>query len=225
MNDENANAQVVTVTKKHEKDRNDFTFRGLIIDKKDYSSISFITMMLVTKNGTRTFVNHPRIMIFDKKLADKVDEVGLRVPVVVSGYITSRKEEAQSNVEKEDGKTQERGPHYRRMQSFVMTDIRKAEEADENESNNRITIVGTVNDTFVSKNHVVNLVVVSFRDGHYLKSINVKGFPKKDINYLDYMAAGTRVHIEGHCSTYDQRIEDGYSRTIETIVVDSIEPA
>ena len=72
---------------------------------------------------------------------------------------------------------------------------------------------------------MVNLVVVSFRDGHYLKSINVKGFPKKDINYLDYMAAGTRVRIEGHCSTYDQRIEDGYSRTIETIVVDSIEPA
>lgn len=225
MNDENAKDQVTTVVKKHEKDRNEFSFRGLIIDEKSYSSISFITMMLVSKNGNKTFVNHPSIMIFDKKLAEKVDEIGLRVPVVVSGYITSRKEEAQSNIEKDGEKPQERGPHYRRTQSFVLTDIRRAEEADEKENENKITIVGTVNDTFVSRNHVVNLVVVSFRDGHYLKSINVKGFPKKDINYLDFMAAGTRVRIEGHCSTYDQRIEDGFSRTIETIVVDTIEHA
>ena len=206
------------VVKKKKNDVNKFHFCGVMISKGSNSAVTrTINMRMATRHNNRLYVNNPVVLVFDQKLQDKVEKIPLRVPVVVDGYISSKKQD--KNAEKH-------GTFEYPLQTFVLTDIHLAAD-DEKDNKNEIDLIGSIEKAYVGKGKVIHFIVVAFREGHYMKRIKVDLFPKDDMDYqqlIELMIAGTRVHVTGHCSTTSQDTEHG-SRHTEFIVVDSIEKA
>lgn len=208
-------AEIVVKTKR--KDENKFHFCGIMIGKSGSAVTRTVTMRMTTKHNNRMYINNPVVLAFDQALQEKIEAIPLRVPIIADGYITSKKQD--KNAEKH-------GSFEYPLQTFVLTDIRLAGDG-EKENKNEIDIIGSVERAYVGKGRVVHFIIVSFREGHYMKRIKVDMFPKDGMNYqqlMEMMIAGTRVHVKGHCSTITQESEHG-QRPMEFIVVDHIERA
>lgn len=211
------------VVKKRKDDANHFCFCGVIVGKRGTTSTQTVTLRVSTNHNGRLYTNHPMLLAFDQKVQEKIDVLPLRVPVVAEGYITSRKPDKEPTREKS---AEQRMPYDRPLQTFILTDIRLAEE-NEKENRNEVDITGSVEKAYVGKGNIVHFIIVSFREGHYMKRIKVDLFPKDDMNYqevMSMMVAGTRLHVQGHCSTITQDM-DRMSRHLEFIVADNVERA
>lgn len=206
------------VVKTHKKDENKFHFCGVMVGKSGTAATRTVTMRVATKHNNKLYINHPFILAFDQNVQEKVETIPLRVPVIVDGYITSRKPDDHSK----DTKTFFDRP----LQTFIMTDIRVANE-DEKENKNEVDIIGNVEKAYVGKGRVIHFIIATIREGHYLKRIKVDLFPKDDSDYqelVNMMIAGTKLHVSGHCSTVSQETEHG-QRHLEFIVADNVEYA
>lgn len=211
------------VVKKRKDDTNKFRFCGVVVGKRGTASTQTVTLRVSTSHNGRLYTNHPAILVFDQDVQEKVDVVPLRVPVIAEGYITSRKQDKDAE---RDGNAGQRMPYDRPLQTFILTDIRIANE-DEKENRNEIDITGSVEKAYVGKGNVIHFIIVSFREGHYMKRIKVDLFPRDNMDYQDIlsmMVAGTRLHVKGHCSTITQESDHG-TRHLEFIVADEIEHA
>ena len=202
------------VVKEHVEDRNEVKFTGVMIGKSEYSSLMMVYFRSTTRHGARTYTNNPNFAVFDPEVRKKINNIPLRSKVEIKAYITSSKQKKDEN----GAVIQNRYPE----QSFVLTDINPV-SADTPDSN-VIDIVGTVDRAYVTQKGIVNFSIVSFREKKYMKRIRVVAFPKDNINYLTYMAGGSRVHITAHCSTTSHDTEEGM-KYFEYIVLDSIEKA
>ena len=205
------------VVKEKKPDQNMVRFCGVIIWKQESATKMTITVRVTTKEGNRTYTNYPRLSVFNEDLKAQINALPLRVPVVVEGYVTSTKQRRDEN-----------GalipfPENTPIQSFVAESVRLAEEGEP--ESNEITVVGSVEAAFVSKNGNINFVIVSFRDGRYMKRIRMGAFRRSDVDYLSMMAAGTRVQAIGHCSTFTAETRDGDRVPREYLVIDQIEKA
>ena len=191
-------------------DMNEIRFTGVMTGKRENPAAMTVFFRMTTKHGARRYGNAPSLNVFDDELKKKINAIPLRTKVAIKGYVTSSKP-----------KTDENGNTLpRKLQSFVMTDIEPV--TDEIPDNNEVEIIGAVERAYVARGGNVNFIVVSFREGHYMKRIKVEGFPRDGVNYLEYMAAGTRVHIKGHCSTRSENTDNGM-QYYEYIILDSIE--
>lgn len=205
------------VVKTHAADVNKVHFQGVIVGRRENSAAVSVMMRVSTKQGTRIYTNHPQLSVFDADLKAKVNALPLRVPVVVDGYITSRKAENSENE-----------VVARPLQSFIMTDIRPAAEG-ETANVNEVELIGSVERAYVSRGNVIHFIIVSFREGHYMKRIKVDYFTNKEkANYeeiIGMMISGTKLHIKGHCSTVTKEASPQQDRDHEYIIVDEIERA
>ncbi len=197
-------------------DSNKVVFSGIVIWKEESQSTTAITMRVTTRpeGRVRRYTNYPRLFAFDQEVREKLSQISTGSRVVAEGYVTSTKIQRDEN-----GSIV---PSNKPLQSFVVTDIRIATAEDEEE--NGIEIVGAVERAYVTRSGVVNFIVVSFRDDHYLKRIKISAFPKKDVNYMEFMPQGTRVRIKSHCSTVMEDAQKGRV-TREFLIADSIEKA
>ena len=195
-------------------DDNKIVFTGIVIWKEESQSTTAITMRVTTRpeGRTRRYTNYPRMFVFDQETREKMSQIATGSRVVVEGYVTSTKAQRDEN-----GNVI---PSNRPLQSFVATDVRIATAEDEEE--NAVEIVGAVERAYVTRSGVVNFIVVSFRDGHYLKRIKISAFPRNDVNYMEFMPQGTRVRIKSHCSTVMDDTQRGRV-TREFLIADSIE--
>ena len=205
------------VVKEPVEDLNKFSFTGVITGKRENSAVQTVYFRAMTQNGARRYNNTPALHVFDDSIKEKVNQIPLRTKVHVEGYITSSKNGPEKSAEAAaEGRR-------RPLQSFVLTSIEPAEKDAPDE--NVIEIVGAVERAYVSRGGNVNFIIVSFREGgRYMKRIKVEGFPRAGVNYLEFMAAGTRVHIVGHCSTRSEETDTG-TAYYEYIVLDNIEKA
>lgn len=206
------------VVKKHAEDQNKIEFHGTIVGRRSSGVLTSMTMRITTKHGNRTYTNYPSIAVFDQALRMKADTVPLRVPVVVEGYITSKK--------MTDEEQKRNAALGRPLQSFTLTNIRLANE-DEEKNLNEVTIVGTVTDAYFTRGRVAHFIIATFRDDggkDYLKKIKVDLFPgtDKEYDYPSIMARDTRIKIKGHCSTVTRDTDNG-NKTFEYIIADSVE--
>lgn len=200
------------VVKERTEDLNKIRFTGMIIGRWENEAAMTVFFRMTTKHGARIYSNTPAIHIFDKDLREKVAKIPLRTKVSIEGYITSNKQ-----------RRDEKGevvPNRFPLQSFVMTDIESVGE--DAPDNNSVEIVGAVERAYVARGGNVNFIIVSFREGHYMKRIKVSAFPKDGVNYIDFMAAGTRVKVNGHCSTRSEDTDEG-PRYYEYVIADGIE--
>ena len=197
------------ITKEKQEDVNEFHFIGVLTGKIRNDRASTIFMRMTTRHGSRTFTNFPAIHIFDEELRNLIENIPTRSLISVNGYITSKKQAPEDR--------------QRALQSFVMTECEVLED-EKTPHKNEITILGNVYRAYVARGRNVNFILVSFREGYYMKRIKVEAFPKKDVNYMEFMAAGTRLKVTAHCSTRSEDTTQG-RRYYEYIVADSIETA
>ena len=210
------------VVKKHADDANKLTLGGIIIAQRASKRAITMTMRVTSKRGNRVYVDHPTVLVFDEKAMEQATHIPLRTPVIIEGYVTSRKQEPVNK----DAAAKQEAPNApaRPMQSFVATSFRLPKD-DEDINQNEVELVGAVDRAFVQRGGLVNLIIVSFRDGRYMKRIRVECFPKDGVNYIEYMASGTRVKVKGHVTTSERETDTGVSRTMEYIVCDEIDRA
>ena len=198
------------VVKQHAEDVNLIRFTGVITSIREGEKASNVYFRTETKNRSRRFhTNVPSLCVFDKDVLEKAKKFANREHVTVTGHITSSK----------SPRFNANGSRYA-LQSFVMTDIEPAKEGEPDE--NYIEIIGSVERAYKNRGDSVSLIIVSFREEKYMKRIKVEGYDVNHVDYLDFMGAGTRVHITGHCSTRHVETETG-ARYYEYIVADTIE--
>lgn len=203
---------------KHEEDRNEVRFNGVVIEKR--SSRSHITMtLLVTSivNG-RHYSVRPSFAVFDEEAKAKTDVIPVGARVAVKGYVTSQK----LTEEQKDRATALGLP----SQSFVLDDIRICTDA---EDLNQIMIVGTVERAYVTNtrgDHAVHYIVASIREGKYLKRIKIDAFFKEGegADLITLMARGTKIKALCRCDTKLYDTDSGKKKT-EFIVVEEIKKA
>lgn len=198
---------------KHEKDRNEVHFKGEIIARRSSRSLTTMTLRTTTKINGREYTNYPNFAVFDAKAREEADTIPLRVPVEVTGYVTSQK----LTDEQRERATLLGMPE----QSFVLEKISICEPGDDT---NEVTIVGSVERSFVSnsgRGNIIHFIITTVREGKYLKRTKVDVFPKDGVDYLPLMPRGTRVKATCHCTTTIKNTDAG-SKTVEYIVADDI---
>lgn len=200
------------IVKKKTEDANEFQFTGVIIGRRESTNAMTVFVRMNTRQGAKIYTNTPSVSVFDNELRKKVNALPLRVPVNISGYVTSSKERRD-----EHGNVV---PNRYPPQSFVMTGIELAKDEPVVEMN-KITIVGNVEMAYVTRSGMVNFIITTVREGHYLKRIKVVAFPKENVDYFEFMRIGSRVRIQGHCSTRSIDTEEG-PRYFESIILDNI---
>lgn len=211
------------VVNERKNDINSFSFTGVMVFRKESSSCMSITFRATTAHG-RTYTNTMVLLSFDKEVNASVNAIPLRTKVKATGYITSKRIKTAEEPAKADGTASPavRAGEPENVQFFVLTGIEKVDEKAEDE--NLIEISGTVFRAFVTRNGSITFIVRTLRENHYLKMIKASASPKLGVDFIQLMAAGTRVHFLAHCSGHSY-VEEGVSKNVETIVIDSIDNA
>lgn len=204
-------AEIITV--QHEKDKNEVKFKGEVVSKRSSRVLTTMTLRVTSMVNGRQYTNYPSFAVFDTKAREKADTIPLRVPVIVTGYVTSQK-----LTEEQKERAAVLGMPE---QSFVLEDINICEPGDEV---NEITIVGSVERAYVSSSghgQIIHFIVASVREGKYLKRMKIDVFPKEGVDYISLMARGTRVKAVCHCATSVRTTDNGV-KSVEYIVADEI---
>lgn len=201
------------VIKEKVKDVNVAEFVGKMIARRETERCLTVFFRCTTQQGARTYTNSMKILSFSQDLNRKVNEIPLRVKCKISGYVSSTR-----RMEKEDdGRENEIIDQY-----FVLTDIERLDE--ETPDSNIIEITGPVRRAFVTKGGNVIFIVTSVREEHYVKSLRFSISTKAGADLLPLMAAGTKIHMKGHCSVRPVR-EETETVYVETIIADLVEKA
>lgn len=198
---------------KHEKDRNEIHFKGEVISKRSSRALTTMTLRVTSMINGRQYTNYPSFAVFDSEAREKADTIPLRVPVVVTGYVTSQK--------LTDEQKERAAILGMPEQSFVLEDIHICDPGDEV---NEITIVGSVERAYVSssgRSQIIHFIVASIREGKYLKRMKIDVFPKEGVDYISLMARGTRIKAVCHCATSVRSTDNG-TKSVEYIVADEI---
>lgn len=215
---------VIAKAKEGKEDKNIVTFTGHMVSRKETKRCLTVYFRTTTMHGKRKYTNSMTILVFDPDLNDKVNAIPLRTKAKVTGYITSTKkketEEAQQK-ETEGDKKRETGEEEL-TQYFVMSDIIPVADSEPDE--NCVEVIGTVRRAFVTRRGRIVFRLSSVRDGRFVKTIRFIVFPKEGIDYISMMAAGTKLHITGHCSTHIVTEDDG-TKYVENIIIDDVEKA
>lgn len=213
--------EATKVIVRHEKDRNEVRFKGVITEKRSSRNLTTMTMKTTTLVNGEFETSYPSFAIFDDAARQKVDTIPLRVPVEVAGYVTTQK-----MTDEQRSRANALGLP---QQSFVLEDVSIC--TDSSEDVNEITIVGAVDQYFVQnytekgkKGYMVHFIIGTIREGKYLKRIKVDYFTEDGAGLVQLMPRGTRVKAICHCSTRIYNTDAG-SQKREFLRATSIEKA